>query len=149
MLMTPGAAAMNRIEHRRWVTIQSLEGMSPMPVSASSYAWHPADFLFRHAAERAIPVYIVLDLSVPWVRIAKPFPKGFGLRVEVHCNDHKPPHIHIECPPGTPRTRYQWPELRPLRGDRSLRAAEEKRLRKYLAVHGPAIGHKITSIPWK
>ena len=64
-------------------------------------------------------------------------------------NDHKPPHIHIECPPGTPRTRYHWPELTPLRDDRPLRAAEEKRLRKYLEVHGPAIDRKITSTPWK
>jgi hypothetical protein len=137
VLMTSVAALTNRLD------------LSPMPASASSYAWHPADFLFRHAAERLIPVYIVLDLSVPWVRIAKPFPKGFGLQVYVYSNDHKPPHIHIERPPGTPRTRYQWPELTTLRGDRPLRASEKKHLDQYLAVHRHAIDRKITSIPWK
>ena len=65
---------------------------------------HPAEFLFRNASGRPVPVYIVLDLSVPWVRVAKPFPKAFGLQAFVYSNDHRPPHIHIECPPGTPRT---------------------------------------------
>lgn len=105
--------------------------LSPMP----SYAWHPADFLFRHSRPPRLPVYVVLDLSVPWVRVAKQFPKEFGLQVFVYSNDHKPPHIHIESPPGTARARYQWPDLVPLRGDRPLRAAEEKRLRRYVAVH--------------
>lgn len=112
-------------------------------------AQHPAEFLFQNASSRPVPVYIVLDLSVPWVRVAKPFPKDFGLQVYVHSNDHKPPHIHIDCPPGTPRTRYQWPQLTPLRGDRPLGANEEERLRQYVAVYGPAIRRKITAIPWK
>ncbi len=111
---------------------------------------HPAEFLFRNASSRPVPVYIVLDVSVPWVRVAKPFPKDFGLQVFVYSNDHKPRHIHIECPPGTPRTRYRWPDLTLLtRSDRPLRANEEKRLHQYVRVHGPAIERKITAIPWK
>jgi hypothetical protein len=113
-------------------------------------AQHPADFLFRNTSTRPVLVYIVLDLSVPWVRVAKPFPKAFGLQVFVYSNDHKPHHIHIECPPGIPRTRYRWPDLTPLaRGDHPLRANEEKRLRQYVKVHGSAIKSKIEAIPWK
>lgn len=110
---------------------------------------HRADFLFRNASNRPVPLYIVLDSSVPWVRVVKPFPKAYGLQVFVHSNDHKPPHIHIECPPGTPPTRYQWPELTRLPGDRALRASEEKRLHQYVAVHRPAIARRIAAIPWK
>jgi len=122
---------------------------SPMPSGESAYASHPAEFLFRHAAERRVPIYIILDPSVPLVQIAKPFPKDFGLQIFVHTNDHKPPHIHIECPPGTPYTRYQWPELTPLRGDSSLRAADEKNLREYVNKFSSDIKRKVEGIPWK
>ncbi|MGA2466974.1 MAG: hypothetical protein ABSH06_21820 [Thermodesulfobacteriota bacterium] len=117
--------------------------------TASAYAWHPAEFLFRNTTRPSVPAYIILDLSVPWVRVAKPFPKQFGLQVFVYSNDHNPPHMHIECPPGTKRTRYRWPGLKPLPGDRPLASSEEKCLRQYLAAHGRAIERKITSIPWK
>lgn len=112
-------------------------------------AQHPVEFLFRSASSRRVPVYIILDLAVPWLRVVKPFPKDFGLQVYVYSNDHKPPHIHIECPPGTRRTRYRWPELTPLPRDSRLRASEEKRLRQYVDLYGPPIGRKITAIPWK
>jgi hypothetical protein len=135
--MTRHAAAKNRL------------ALSPMPTSTSAYAWHPAEFLFRNTALPSVPVYIILDLSVPWVRVARPFPKQFGLQVFVYSNDHNPPHMHIECPPGTKRTRYRWPELKPLPGDNPLASSEEKCLRQYLAAHGHAIERKITSIPWK
>jgi hypothetical protein len=124
--MTPAAALTNRL----------------------SSAEHPAEFLFRNTSSRPVPVYIVLDPSVPWVRVVKPFPKDFGLQVLVYTNDHKPPHIHIECPPGTRRTRYRWPELTPLRGDQALRVNEEKRLRQYVDAYGGAIERKVTTIPW-
>ncbi|MFQ5799991.1 MAG: hypothetical protein ACE5H0_15045, partial [Bacteroidota bacterium] len=110
---------------------------------------HPVEFLFRNASSRRVPVYIILDLAVPWLRVVKPFPKDFGLQVYVYSNDHKPPHIHIECPPGTRRARYRWPELTPLPRDSRLRASEEKRLRQYVDLYGPAIGRKITAIAWK
>lgn len=109
----------------------------------------PAEFLLRRSPRRGVPIYMVLDTSVPWVRLVKPFPKDFGIQIFVHSNDHKPPHIHIQAPPGKERTRYHWPELTPLRGDRPLGSAEEKRLRQYLAVHGSAVGRKITSVAWK
>jgi hypothetical protein len=112
-------------------------------------AQHPAEFLFRNASSHPVPVYIILDLAVPWLRVVKPFPKDFGLQVYVYSNDHKPPHIHIECPPGTRRTRYQWPELTPLPRDPRLGTSEEKRLREYVHLYGRGIGRKVTAISWK
>lgn len=129
--------------------INLVECVSSRLNGAPAYACHPAEFVFLGTAGRSVPVYIVLDRSVPWVRVAKPFPKEYGLQVFVHFNDHKPPHIHIDCPPGTPRTRYQWPELTPLRGDRPLGAAEKRRLCQYLKTHGRDIGRKVTGISWK
>ena len=124
--MTPTAALANRLLSRR----------------------HPAEFLFLQTTVRQIPIRLILESSIRWLRVARPFPKDFGLQVHVYSNDHRPPHIHIECPPGTPRTRYRWPELSPLSGDRSLRTGEEKRLRKYLEVYGGAIAQRVATIPW-
>jgi hypothetical protein len=115
---------------------------------APSHAWHPAEFLFRQSSA-SVPVYFVLDLTTPSVRIVRPFPKDYGLQVFVHSNDHKPPHIHIESPPGKKRTRYTWPALTPLPGDPSLKAIEEKQLRKYLNRHHDAIAQRVVNIPWK
>jgi len=110
---------------------------------------YPAEFLFLQTTARQVPIRIILEPSTPWLKVARPFPKEFGLQVHVHSNDHKPPHIHIDCPPGTPRTRYQWPELSPLDGDPSLRTSEEKRLRKYVEVYRGAIAQRVATIPWK
>ena len=107
------------------------------------------EFLFRGAPTRRVPVYIVLDQSVPWVRVARPFPKQFGLQVLVHYNDHNPPHIHIECPPGTDRCRYKWPELTPYGKDSPLRGKNEELLRKYVEVHGRDIAKKVQDTPWQ
>lgn len=116
---------------------------------SSGYAFHPADFLFLQTTDRRIPIRIVLESSTPWLKLARPFPKDFGLQVYVHSNDHRPYHIHIDCPPGTPCTRYLWPERSPYPGDPSLSTGEEKRLRKYLKVHGRAIARRVATVPWK
>ncbi len=106
-------------------------------------------FLFFRIGPRQSPSYIVMDVDVPWLRIAKPFPKQFGLQIYVYPNDHKPPHIHIDCPPGTQYTRYLWPELTPYPNDPRLRSSQEKALRRYIAAHGLAIEQKVASVPWK
>lgn len=121
----------------------------PAPGDASAYTWHPAEFLFRHAAERHVPIYIILDPSIPFVQVAKPFPKNFGLQIFVHTNEHKPPHIHIDCPPGTPYTKYQWPELTPLPGQHSLRTADENNLHEYINKFRSGIERQIVKTPWK
>lgn len=123
--------------------------LRPVYRGSPAYAWHPADFLFLQTTGRQIPIRIVLESSIPWLKVARPFPKDFGLQVYVHSNDHRPHHIHIDCPPGTPRTRYLWPQHSPYPGDPSLSTGEEKRLRKYLKVHGGAIARRVASIPWK
>jgi hypothetical protein len=110
---------------------------------------HPAEFVFFQVSSRACPVRIVLDAHAPWVRVGRPFPKQFGLQVYVFPNDHRPPHIHIDRPPGTPYTRYLWPDLTPFPSDRRLRSSEEKDLRRYVAVHGAAITKKVAAVQWQ
>jgi hypothetical protein len=110
---------------------------------------HPAEFLFTAINPRRSPTFVVLDASVPWLRVTKPFPKQFGLQVHVFPNDHKPPHIHIDCPPGNAFTRYLWPDLKPYPGDARLRKADEKGLQRYLVVHGNAIAKKVGTVPWQ
>jgi hypothetical protein len=133
--MNPSAATTNLI-------------LSNRPGFNSKYAAHPADFLFRLVPLKRVPLYFVMDASVSWMRIIKPFPKEFGIQVKVHTNDHKPPHIHIDCPPGTERTRYRWPDLSPLHGYPALASREEKRLGDYLAKYRAEIDNKIQSVPW-
>jgi len=132
-----------------FITIDQAVMLGMVCVACNTSAPYPAEFLFRNLARRQVPTYVVLDHSIRWIRVVKPFPKDFGLQVHVHANDHKPPHIHVECPPGTPYSRYQWPDLNPLRGDPRLGARDEKRLEQYVALHGAAIGRKIAAIPWK
>ena len=110
---------------------------------------HPAEFLFFRVNPGRSPVRIVLDAALPWLRVAKPFPVQFGLQVHVRTNDHKPPHIHIDCPPGTPYTRYLWPDLVPFPKDPRLRSSQEKSLRLYVERHGEAIARKVTSVAWQ
>lgn len=114
-----------------------------------SHGSHPAEFLFTGINPRRSPTSVVFDAAVPWLRVAKPFPKQFGLRVHVFSNDHKPPHIHIDCPPGKPYTRYLWPDLKPYPGDVRLSKSSEKGLNSYIAVHGGAIARKVAAVPWR
>lgn len=45
-------------------------------------------------------------------------------------------------------TRYEWPALRPLRGDAPLSRADEKKLRAYVATMGSDIDSKVKSVLW-
>jgi len=110
---------------------------------------HPAEFLFRGSPNRLIPIYWVFDVPPAWIRLVKPFPKYLGVRVLVHSNDHKPPHIHIQAPPGRDRTRYRWPELTPLDGDPTLRSKDRKNLDCYIAAYGKDIDDRIKRIAWQ
>ena len=109
----------------------------------------PAEFLFFHINPRRSPVYVVLDTGVPWLTVAKPFPKDYGLQVHVRTHDHKPEHIHIDYPPGKPYTRYLFPELVPYPNDPGLRSSGEKNLRKYVAKHGSDIDRKVKTVVWQ
>lgn len=91
----------------------------------------PLEFLYDGVMATAhAPTYLVID--VPNIGILRPFPKYMGLRVLVHSNEHPPPHIHIELPPGREYTRLEWPNLKPLPGDPPLSCHEQKSLEKYL-----------------
>jgi len=110
---------------------QAAGHMSPAQAAANRLltSFHPAEFLFFRVNPRRSPVRIVLDADLPWLRVAKPFPVHLGLQVHVRTNDPKPAHTHIDCPPGTPCTRYLWPELTPFPGDARLRSSRGKALR--------------------
>jgi hypothetical protein len=115
------------------------------PVHASGVpVIRPTEFLYDGLARSAAPVRIVLD--VPCVGVLKPFPKYAGVRVKVHCNDHPPPHIHVEIPPGTPITRVSWPALRPLEGDPALSRSQRKSLEKYISKYGGQLEEKVRQV---
>ena len=104
----------------------------------------PTEFLYDGLARTVAPLRLVLD--APGVGVLKPFPKYVGLRVQVHSNDHPPPHIHVEMPPGTPFTRLEWPTLDTLTGDPALSRSEQKNLDKYLSKYWDAIDQKIKEV---
>lgn len=122
---------------------------SPNSIPPTHYPpdW-PGEFLFEERRKLHPPTYLVVDQSVPWLRIARPFPKLHGLQVHVHTNDHKPPHIHIQVLKQGRETRYEWPCLRPLRGDPPLSRADEKGLRAYVDAMRSQIDSKVRGVPW-
>lgn len=104
----------------------------------------PAEFLFDSIRFKA-PIYMVLDVSS--VTALKPFPKKYGIRVFVHVRDeHPPPHIHIHIPPERPRTKYIWPDLRPVEGEPELSSHERATLDEYLAEYGSKIDAKVRAV---
>lgn len=87
-----------------------------------------------------------MDQPLPWLRLGKAYPKHNGIRVWVHTNDHRPPHIHVESPPGSEKARYSWPEMQPLPGDTRLSTSEENALGEYVRRFGPSIHRKLESV---
>jgi len=122
-----------------------IRGAGVGPVGTSSVAAIlPTEFLYDGLARSVAPVRILLD--VPCVGVLKPFPKYAGVRVMVHCNDHPPPHIHVEIPPGNPITRVSWPALRPLEGDPALSRSQRKSLEKYISKYGGQLEEKVRQV---
>ena len=106
----------------------------------------PADFLFHGVDRYSVPPFRVNDLAHGAVGLLRPFPKEFGMQLFTHSNDHPPPHIHIQCPPGARDTRYRWPELTPLKGDPLLSKAGERKLREYMKAHRQEISKRLQDI---
>ncbi len=79
---------------------------SSVPPIPHTPGW-PGEFLFEERRRMHPPIYLVVDIPVPLLRVVRPFPKQFGLQVLVHTNDHKPPHIHINVLKGGRETRYE------------------------------------------
>jgi hypothetical protein len=104
----------------------------------------PTEFLFPERRPWQIPIRIV---GAPrWLRVAKLFPKYSNMRVEVHSNDHPPPHIHIKRPPEKEYTCYKWPEREPLQGFPRLSAKAQKEFEQYLERYGPQIDERVKRV---
>lgn len=104
-------------------------------------------FLYRGAlGYRSMPHKRIDDLAATPIIVLRPFPKAFGVQVFVHSNDHPPPHIHVQAPPGAADTRYSWPKLVPLANDRPLSSSAEKGLRRYVDTHGARIWARIEAV---
>jgi len=105
----------------------------------------PCGFLFKGHSRVAVPTYLVVEEEIaPFVY--KRFQKFNDMAIRVHSREHPPPHFHIEMPPGVERTRYIWPELQPMKGDRKLSHKEEDRLREYLARFGAEIHSRLARV---
>jgi hypothetical protein len=104
----------------------------------------PTEFLFAGLARSTVPTYVVLDVA--GVGLLRPFPKYAGVRVRVHTNDHPPPHIHVEIPPGRDFGRLEWPTLEPLTGDTTLSNEQMKSLQTYLAKFRGKIDEKVSRV---
>ena len=111
------------------------------PIPNASRSLH--SFLFRGwSTYRSLPVTVVQDMKEQ-VSLLRPFPKKFGLQIHVHSLEHPPPHIHIDSPPGEPKTRYMWPALEPLAGDSPLGGRERRALESYVATFGAEISERV------
>lgn len=104
----------------------------------------PTEFLFTGLARSTVPAFLVPD--VPDIAILRPFPKYAGIRILVHTNDHPPPHIHVEIPPGRDFTRLMWPTLQPLPGDPSLTGKQRKSFDEYLSKYREQIDQKVQQV---
>ncbi len=104
----------------------------------------PTEFLFAGLARSTAPTYVVLDVA--GVGVLKPFPKYAGVRMFVHSNDHPPPHVHVEIPPGREVTRLEWPGLKPLPGDAVLSGSQRKNVEEYVLKYRAQIDEKIQQV---
>jgi hypothetical protein len=111
-----------------------------LPASGPSHG-----FLFQGVDRFKVPVRLIADRRSEAFLLG-PFPKAYGLQVFVHSNDHPPQHVHIQCPPGEKDTRYRWPDLVPLDGDKPLSRDGRKSLDKYIAKHGDQIAERIRAV---
>lgn len=108
----------------------------------------PVSFLYNRATQLGVPVYLIETKGSRFRLVDKGrrFPKDEGMRIKVHTREHLPPHYHIFLPPHEERTRYQWPEHEPVKGDPFLSNAEDKKLEKYLSKHGDKVRAKIEKV---
>lgn len=120
--------------------------LSPLPPPCPRPSGPSVTFLYHEARRYRVPVTRIVDHAAPGASVLRPFPKAFGMQVLVHTNDHPPPHIHIQMPPGGSETRYQWPALAPMKGDQPLSGAGEKSLKRYIASYKEEVADKLRRV---
>ncbi|MBM4087464.1 MAG: hypothetical protein FJ272_21940 [Planctomycetes bacterium] len=103
-------------------------------------------FLFHEVDRYHVVATRINDMPPSPVSVLRPFPKAFGIQVLVHTNDHPPPHIHIQMPPGGPETKYVWPDLVPVDGQPPLPGKGEKFLGRYMEDYGTQIGERLRRV---
>ena len=108
----------------------------------STKGLEPSGFLYSGLNKAVVYTYLIADL--PGLFIFKPFPKYAGIRIYVHTrNEHPPPHMHVEIPPGRDFTCLEWPSLKALSGFPSLSGRQRRSLDLYFARYGADIVKKI------
>jgi hypothetical protein len=154
--LTPSAfTGWCRIATRRMRRSARVIQLSPMRIDAGKARFSnigpwphtkpaPTEFLFTGLARSTAPTYLVRDVAS--VGVLRPFPKYAGIRILVHTNDHPPPHIHVEIPPGRDFTRLEWPALQPLPGDSSLTGKQRKSFDEYLSKYREQIDQKVQQV---
>jgi hypothetical protein len=120
--------------------------MKPIDKTTNIPSLWPTEFLFGKILPSFVPTRLIMDAPLPWLRVVKPYPKFKNIRVKTHSNEHPPPHIHVESPPGRFKTRYAWPELRPLENDPPLSGAEHELLLEYLRKYRSKIHRRLETI---
>lgn len=99
-------------------------------------------FLSARVSRRGIPTYMVRSTAVGLLR---PFPKFAGMKLEVHTNDHLPPHFHVQQPIGRDRGSFVWALHTPVRSV-PLSPAERANVSSYLQRYGEAIRAKLAIV---
>jgi hypothetical protein len=120
--------------------------LKPLPPPVPKASAPSKTFLFYEGTRYNIPKKRINDLPASHATILRPFPKQFGIQVLVHSNDHPPPHIHIQMPPGGSETKYIWPDLIPMKNENPLSAGGEKNLEHYLKLHEAEIEERIRRV---
>jgi hypothetical protein len=120
--------------------------LKPLPPPCPKRSRPSLTFLFRGARRYKIPIIRIADQQSSNASVLRPFPKQFGIQVMVHTNDHPPPHIHIRTLSDCLETRYTWPQLSPLKGDRILPARNKGSLDDYVKAHGEEIEDKVRRV---
>jgi hypothetical protein len=106
----------------------------------------PTGFLFRRVSKSGIPTFLVHDLHPQILGVTRAFPKAYGIRIDVHSNDHPPRHVHAQIPIGSKSIQLSWPDLEPLKGNRALTRRERDRVDAYVQQFGRSIAVRVNQV---
>jgi hypothetical protein len=118
----------------------------PLPPPHLKASGPSKTFLFHESRRYVVPFRRINDLRSGQVSVLRPFRKDFGIQVLVHSNDHPPPHIHIQMPPGGAETKYIWPDMVPMKNAERLPSGGEKKLERYLESYQTEIEERLHQV---